>query len=888
MEPTQPTVKLTAIEEEKVNSIVEICNVSRDEAIRVLEACHMDETMAIERFLSGKEISTWSQVSKKKKPAPHMRSAANSRSYPSYNSRAHDRDRDRDRRDRDRHPSDSNNTHRGSSRRHQSTYSQKNKDSSAARRSSPPDPLSAENSYQSQLPTETWPSPPPPAVETWADQPAVTAETWADPVAQQTEQWGEPTLPIPQPDSTSSAPANETWNDAPQSAAGSSPAAWGRPDPATETSPPQSADTQPLDSDSTAINSSHVSETLPQQPVIPTSTVKRTFNYAAAAAAGTSHAKPAPIATEIPVSAPAVSTALSPIAEVDSAANPTAVDDVTSTEAADPKKRRNRGGRKARARPDAERPVRENIAENALPAAPAVLNTEPFESHASSTTPSPGDVRIDSSAPPTPTAWGARTTPAADPQEDKHLEDTATAVAVASSAVVGSESAPGDSLSLQFGSFGLSGLDGVNWSATDQKPKEPVPNPIVPPEPSPVASSAVLPTVSTDASAVPVVQASVGIPAPSVPLPSALEVSGPISSVQDTRVQAQVAASVPTAVSSATSSASGMFPILPVGPGGNYPPPNYGTPYLMPPFNGYSPALGSYENGGDLGSSRAPNLGPPAPLALYDPASLSGIASGNGKYGGIPGLGDMPSLQGVQTGVSKDGLHMGAGDMEKNNSTSTSGLPTGMDPLATPYMMPGYPSMQYPMYTFPTAPYAPPPGMAPGPNPFPYAPTAQVSSQGARGGFGFDDGSAALGGNSRNGSGLGESMYTPGGYLNTAMTHGGSQKAAGDGSYKAVRGNPGTSLGGMGMTGGIVHGMTYSDYSAGIAGGSNAVGGNAGGPGGWNNRQTNGNRADVNNGPGVVSNQSMAGASPNSSVYAAGPGGAPSGYWPPQQAGYYP
>lgn len=72
------------------------CQVDREEAIRVVDACHMDETMALERFLSGNGLSSWSEVSKKKKPVVCA---------PSQSSQPPPRDRDRrnDRRDRHHH-----------------------------------------------------------------------------------------------------------------------------------------------------------------------------------------------------------------------------------------------------------------------------------------------------------------------------------------------------------------------------------------------------------------------------------------------------------------------------------------------------------------------------------------------------------------------------------------------------------------------------------------------------------------------------------------------------------------------------------------------------------------------------------------------------------------
>ena len=65
------------LEDPKVSSIAEICQVSVDEAASALLACRMDETLAIERLLSGElRTSAWSEVSKKRKQTsfrPRMR-----------------------------------------------------------------------------------------------------------------------------------------------------------------------------------------------------------------------------------------------------------------------------------------------------------------------------------------------------------------------------------------------------------------------------------------------------------------------------------------------------------------------------------------------------------------------------------------------------------------------------------------------------------------------------------------------------------------------------------------------------------------------------------------------------------------------------------------------
>lgn len=368
-----------------------------------------------------------------------------------------------------------------------------------------------------------------------------------------------------------------------------------------------------------------------------------------------------------------------------------------------------------------------------------------------------------------------------------------------------------------------------------------------------------------------------------------------------------------------------MFPTMLMGHTGSFPGPNYGAPYLVSPLHGYNPALNSYDNSNELGSSRPPNL-PGGSLPLYDPTNISG----NGKYS-IPGLGDMSGLGAMQTGGAKDGLQVNGGDLDKGNGLGTSGLGNGMDAL--PYMINhGYPpSMQYPMYTFPTPPYGPP-GMAPaGPSPFPYA-AGQVSSQGGRGDFGFNEGNVGIsvGGNAsggRNGGGLGaESMYASGTYLNNSMSHNSNSKGGSDGTYKSVRGGnagsggnngansgggsgaangaggaggtnggsgagagAGSGLGSMGMGGGMVGSMGGYDYNGG-SGGNGVAGNNMGG--GWGNRGQggaggNGMRMDGSVSAGMMSNGGMGAgggshAGPASSGYVDAGAGGSNAYWTPQ------
>lgn len=947
---------------------MEICQVPREEALRVLDACHMDETMAIERILSGNGLSSWSQVSKKKKNTPNPRAAPR----PSYqNDRDPSRDR-RDRRDRDRsasHTSESANPQSNGYRRAQgpprhstSHHSQRSKDAPASggphggrkRPQFPPQnpPANAQaNEYHPQVtPTkpdqsspsrtnfgdniQTWSSPP---TDGWADQkqPNGPTETWND--SQTTQSWG---------DSKSSPVANsgeQSWSDSLQASPPAAPNAWSVKDSADVKESIQ-PDALPKQDDVLPIDAPK--NIPPQAKPAPSSTpsVKRTFNYAAAAAAGTSHEKPPAVVPER-VSPPAL---LNPI-DSESVGTDN-VDDIIGSESTE-----------ARSTRSISRPLRPTNSEaEALQAESANIERRTLQTGANMVSPVGADVSVASeSSPvavptpkseprlesPTPSgnAWAAR--PAiAEVKEDKRVEESVAAIAVASAAVGGNEAA-GDALSLQFGSFGLGGLD-VNWSASEQKPNDNVtPSPVptsVPvstpaPAPAPVPAPVTAPVppkvVANEGnthSITPVAKPAKSVSSPVANAAAASNVgvanamqSAPVATAAaggldngsgivngaDMRGNNIASSGLPLPAASSAGNGSGMFPMLAMAPGGNFGPPNYAAPYLVPPLHGYTPALGSYENGSELGSSRGPNLGPPGSLPLYDPSNLSGMGSGNGKYGAIPGLGDMSGLAAVQSGVGKEGLQMNGGEMDKANGLGTSGLGAGMDPLAAPYMMPGYPSMQYPMYTFPPGPYGPP-GMAPpGASPFPYAAAAgQVSSQGGRGGFGFDDGSVGLSA-SRNGNGLGESMYTPGGYLNNSMSHNVNQKAAADGSYKSVRGNGGgagggAGLGGMGMAGGMVSGMGYGDYGGGMGGVGNAVSSNVGGPGGWGNRQGNGIRADGGNvSSGMVSNGSMgghgghaggghAGGGQATSGYPGGQGGAAGAggagaYWT-QQQGYYP
>lgn len=982
VQPPEPT-KLSPLDEEKVSHIVEVCAVTRDEALRVLETCMMDETMAIERILSGNGLNSWSQVSKKKKP-PQSRSTNRA---PHHNT---DRDRNqgrRDRRDRDRsgplpassdQPNSQSNGYRrpgGSTRQFQNQpQSNRNKSQLSAASSGRMRALHVQSSGHLQGTASNYGQQPSASnavpgnaqsVSSWPasnlPKPSETTQTWGSPPregrrdgqdlgaprweSQEPQMWGDA------PTASLNETSEEPWTESLHSPSPPQPQVWTSKDP---------LERKDRNADSTSKtdmkNMSDTSQTIDpsQKPPIKSpqkssqvSTVKRTFNYAAAAAAGTSHEKPVQPSsperntTSVQQDTPEEDASIKE--KVDDSANidPIVSNQNTSAVSSPADRTVSTSERTADAgnNTNSSAPVVPSVP-NLSPApskSPAVKGVSPIPvaQHSNTdtlTSPLPTKQENLLETPNRTTAWSSR--PISENKEEKQLEEAVAAAAVASAAVVGNEATGEDALSLQFGSFGLGGLD-VSWTPPLPKISEPVGGSVLSTSQSNVStvanSSGSTPNVSSAPAAIaspqgnnlPVVApvtsvmpnnsvappAPPMVPAPAPVAPSSMNVGSSfvsgtssarahdngamLSNQSDPRVNALSSSALHLPNVSSTGSGSGMFPVLAMpGPGASFGPANYGAPYLVPPLHGYSPALVSYgDNANDLNSSRGPSLGPPGSLPLYDP-NLPVMGSGSGKYGAIPGLGDMTALGAMQSGVSKEG-HQSNPEMEKGNGLSTSGLGNGMDPLAAPYMLPGYPSVQYPMYTFPSPPYGPP-GMAPpGANPFPYAAAGQVTSQGGRG-FGFDDG-VGLGANSRNGAGLGESMYTPGAYLTN-----GNPKGGPDGSYKSGRGNNGGGLSGMGMGGGMMVGMGYGDYTGVMGGVGNNVGGGGGSGGaGWGHRHANGMR-DGNGNSGMMSNGAMgsnvapgagggygsgAGSAAGGNVAGGNAGG--SGYWPGQASGYY-
>lgn len=923
----------------------------------------MDETMAIERILSGNGITTWSQVSKKKKH-PQSR-ATNQGPHTSEFDRSRDhRNDNRSRRDRSTLQHQNNeqsntlsNGHRkpgGPPRRLQSSRGKDHNSGRPTRARAP----NSKSPDEAQKPSRAHKHHSTTSEDVANTDLASHLDSSVNLTKDKTGTWGSPpheshhqdkanTLSSSSEQARSDSKVPHTWGNAPAvSNAGGRILSPGSPQASLPSQPNAWAGKDKLDSRDVTVDnagkpdlrnardSAHSAEAHQKSPIKSTQkvlppTLKRTFNYAAAAAAGTSHEKPA-------------------VKNVPSQAKPSlkssSVENEVSSEKTEDVHFSNviESGRASSALPspgdhstivDSERDLGADVELNVPgPVTSSVSIPSPVPSVAStakepspkSNAPSATVTALGSPASSTggsgvgtpirSNAWQSR--PNVSPvTEDKSLIKPSTIMPATPSGISTSEATQDSLISLQFGSFGLGGLDG-HWSP---KPKsiKPVGNSIgsalkvnasvgsakAEPVSNPSSAHASVPTDKSSRNSATPTASSVAVPSvtlagSSPSAPSGLGVgtlqqgrgqeSNTVLSnnASDPRVSA-LSSSLHLPNVSSGGSGSTIFPVMAMpGPGANFAPANYGPPYLMPPLHGYSPALGSYgESSSDLNSSRGPSL-PSGSLPLYDP-NLSVMGSGNGKFGMIPGLGDVSALGGMQTGVGKDGMQ-GNVDMEKGNALGVPGLGNAMDPLATPYMLPGYASMQYPMYPFPTAHFGPHGIAPPGPGPFPYpAAASQVSSQGGRG-FGFDDG-VGISGNARNGSGLTESMYTPGGYLAN-----GSHKGGPDGSYKPGRGNNG-GFGGMGMSmgSGMVMGMGYGDYS-GVMGGS---GNNAVGGGSWSHRPVNGGRGDGNVNNVMMSNGMLGnnvasgpGGGYGGGAASGGPGpgnGAGDGYWTGQAGGYY-
>lgn len=947
---------------EKIANVVEVCNVPRDEAIRVLESCNMDATVAIDRFLNGLE-SGWSEVSKKKKPSSgntnHAQSGGTSRggsgSAPSSQSyrggrqsgRQNEREKDHDRSDRDRGERDrterefdrdrndrerdrerqkgggsaAQNNHHGHQhgRSYASGPQQRGRHAASGAGAGvaggvggvSTDTKTASGASPMQiLSTST------PHAVGFAARNSSTSDSWAqDAVAPGASPVGQSAADSWVTSAVSTPSVADSWGDPGQPVQMPSSA-----DAAGDMSNPSSL---PLLGGLGGATGGNDGQPEPVSKPAPVET-RRSINYAAAAAVGTSHAKPAP---PRPVNATAVNVLSRPeIPGVEPAPTPAPLNDPNSTgkpdsrssapasgagDAADAKKRRNRGGRKHRTRLEAIRAVTDEsnatsapsaaapVAASAAPAlgstgAPSVrlLPTAPPVANGSlgahgeeDGTPRPLQDPIPpaplEAAPTAPSAWSGVV-----PSNENSTEDVPSAIQGVSLSVA--PDAQADSLSLQFGSFGLGNVD---WSPTADSQTA---------AKSIVSVAPVVPVSETSPSTVP----SAPVSAPIASSSANLSLSGPATGIPSTDVPVP-----PTSVSIANNSTSlmgigGAPPTMPpVGGGGAFAPSNYGAPgpYGMMPLGYTATGLPTYEGTGDLKGL------PPQPMTFFDPSSLpTGLPTGPGKFGG-PGIPDMGLLPPGPPGSSNSKLP--GMDLDKNTSTGHG----GQGAIPDMYMM-GYPPQNVgypPLYGFAPNPYTGglPPGSMPPPGSNPYGYGAYPAqnpplgggkygsnnqSQGGRGNFGFDDASGMIGpGVGRNSQGLNDSIYAPvPGYLSAQIpdsmmgsnssTAGMSKSSNPDAGFKSSRGSSTISstshVGGQsanqasvpashGVSGGIpsMYGSDYSVMNTGPAGSGS----------GWIDVNRNATLPRDSNNP-----QGMPQAS--SGMYTPAP---PTGYW--TQGGYY-
>jgi hypothetical protein len=673
-------------------------------------------------------------------------------------------------------------------------------------------------------------------------------------------------------------------------------------------------------------------------------TAKRTFNYAAAAAAGTSHAKHLSSQTmTAPSARPIASTSSAAVNAASSTGSPMsgggANDDEGSTAGVDAtdlsaegKKRRNRGGRKHRARMEAIRAAADASApgeehDSAEPLADAVA--ESSLDATSSPVPSSGIP---------PNAWAARAaakekkeadeaaiataaaTPAvsstsvAEPTSLSSSSGLAAAQATASSAAIAAEQQKTDSLSLQFGSFGLGGVD---WSTSDQATT------------GGKSIVSVAPVVVSQSGA----DISVGsgpVPPATLPLSTAAASSSPSVHGAGMGSGATVAiSSIAPSSDNGINMSMGMPGMLPPlgGPGG--------IPPVMGGLGGFAP--GSYGGHNPYNMMPLPYSGLPGAdmkgMPFYDPSILQG------GLPGTPGKFSMPGGMQDMTGLLPGGAQPKLPGMEMDKNGHPNSGPPQIGGIQDMYMM-GYPHQNVgypPLYGFPPNPYSG--AMPPGPGGVPpppggnnmysysgYAPSQNAVGGGAvgvpgapggvgaavgvgskfggsnptqgvgRGGFGFDDSSGVLGGSgNRNNGGLGDSIYMQmPQYLGNQMPH---QQDGGMGPHQQsqqqkqgadVSGNTGnvggsfknrngSSVNGQSTNGasGIPNNMLYpNDYAMmnmGISGAGDGAG-VGGGVGGWNSdvgRAGGGGNRDV-----TGTNGAMPSATNN--AYNQTPGG----FWP--------
>lgn len=871
-----PAAILTQGDEVKVSKIVEICKVSRDEAIRVLDACRMDEAMALERFLSGKETSTWSKVSKKKRPPARSRQITFSnnrgggpvvRPY----DRVQDHEQDKTRKERPRHGSGASYVNRnGANNRRASRslvqpqlVSKEHHTSGGTNKGRFQANESASGSLMREMPSSDPTSQnllQPKGQEAWrktGDEGLSTGQTEGSSLTEKRLEDHEPRNPNP-PKKDHQIAQGTNWSAT--SKQGSTP--WAK----NTTQPPvrQSWQSGRNNGSRNEVSTSLEDGTGKAKPkgqefgsqfrasdIVSTAnqrTGNHAYNYAAAVVTGSK--------------APSILNGKS----VTSSKAMKVRTDQQHTISSSNVRNSNELNNEATVEGFPHSPIETSLA--SVPQVARVIETDartamlkpvnqdiPNLKHPGRTVSQKAGHQKDA-------ARVSQSQSADILTNEVHLNSDNVSTKISG---VAQKELCQESLNLQFGSFGLSAFKNVSWDPAKNEDSQQVEaSPKNGPSPQAEALSKNLPREEGHKA---VLKASAAVPVAQDPnpVPTAFRSSDPVTAPA-------------SSVNSVTSSAPSGIPVLPMGPAGTFPPPSYGGPFIMPALHGFSPAPGAYDLANDVLTSRGSTMPQVGSVQSYDPSSLAAAGPGQtGKLGNIPGLAE-PSVMSGQA-ILKERLP--APDLDKPGLLGSTAMPTGIDPLGATYMIPGYHSLQYPVYPYPNPPtYT---HTISHPNPFPYGHQGQLPTQ-SRNGMQFEEANALSGG-SRLGSGSVESVYSPGGYLNTSVNQA-VPKSVTESGFKGgrVQHQAMNNTSPVGMAGGVVHGLTHGEYAAGIQ----AINGNGTStnvPSTWGLRLHN-SRGEMSAGIGMPMNQSVPAGPQNSGLYATTHGGAPGGYWP-QQGGYY-
>lgn len=845
---TEAGMQLTSGDEEKVSNIVEVCNVTFDEALRVLEACRKDETLAIERFLSGTEDTTWLEVPKKKRPSSHLKPRKILRSQHNA-TRALSVEEPKSRAGTSYCPEHSSvqtsgrTASKGMTRLH---GEQGQNASRTVQRQTKQRPKVRENVARSSRSPDAGPSN---LNHSWGSQAGKNSLQNIGPSSKRLLRR------TTQSDIDSRSPQNAFHHAEKESAAWLNGAhrhnrVWiSESSNGPSKSPPWKQ----------TVNSPK--STLPEElPAIPCQPAGQTIQ----AHEGIAKRKKAPDPQE----------KRGVLSYVAAAASGTIGKQTEKPEIPGAETIKENLLDRAKA-PHVHKLAAPRFHERIVSDLQEKMNEISLQSIAAADTKNdestnPDSDQLHSKILVSPTVWenasSAQSAIADEKDSDnagiEHHEDSTP------------HDPCGKHFSLQFGSFGLNGLDEMElWTEKTSSAQKH----------SPVAmSNGIQHKSSSDAKtdcALPM-EPVIGTPQSSgmrTPKSAkAAEIPGDEAKPDRRQIRRQ------TSVSAGAVHGGSMVPMLATGHGGSFPAPNYGTPFMIPPLHGYSPVLGNFEAAAESGNSCHGSLVPPGSMPMYDQQGLPSGGSAGTKYGNIPGLGNMNRSHG-HGGLRKENL---TGVEVEKTTIGPTATTMGTESLNASYLLPGYPSLQYPMYPYPNAsPYAAPGITAHGPNAFPFHAGGQIPSHGGRNMFGFEDATVQLGTTSRTPQEVGESMYSAGTFFNSVGAHHVAQKPFQEIGFKSPRNvrTNGGSVGGVNITG-VVHGIHYSDYVSNPVPSSSNVAIPAPAQGEWKSQPHSGTCAEgvLPAGAGV-----QAGGSSGTAAYVV-PNGAQGAYWTAaHHTGYY-